>query len=65
MDFDGDQEYVVFVFDNESKAKAYGGFGHHQVLDKNIPFKVGGYAGQTSTNLMNLNTLMSQEKLID
>lgn len=59
-DFDGDQEYIVFVFDNESKAKAYGAFGHHLVLDKNIPFKVGGYSGQTSTNLMNLNTLMSQ-----
>lgn len=64
VDFDGDQEYCVFVFDNESKAKAYGGWGHHQVLDKNTPFKVGNYSGQTSTNLMNLNTLMAQEPLV-
>jgi len=64
-DFDGDNEYVVMVFDNESKARAYGGFGHHQVLDKNVPFKVGDYAGQTATNLMNLNTLMKQTELIE
>ena len=63
-DFDGDQMYIVAIFDNESKAKAYGGFGHHQVLDKNIPFRVGGYAGQAATNLMNLNTLMAQTDLI-
>lgn len=60
MDFDGDQEYVIAIFDNESKAKAYGGWGHHQTLDRNAPFKVGDYAGQTATNLMNLNTLMTQ-----
>lgn len=62
-DFDGDNEYLVLVFDNESKARAYGGFGHHQVLDKNVPFKVGDYAGQAATNLMNLNTLMQQTEL--
>lgn len=63
-DFDGDQMYIVAIFDNESKAKAYGGFGHHQTLDKNIPFRVGGYAGQAATNLMNLNTLMAQTELL-
>lgn len=63
-DFDGDQMYIVAIFDNESKAKAYGGFGHHQTLDKNIPFRVGDYAGQAATNLMNLNTLMAQTALI-
>jgi hypothetical protein len=63
-DFDGDQMYIVVLADNESKAKAYGGFGHHQVLDKNIPFRVGGYAGQAATNLMNLNTLMAQTPLL-
>jgi len=64
-DFDGDNEYIVLVFDNESKARAYGGFGHHQTLDKNIPFRVGDYAGQAATNLMNLNTLMAQTELIE
>lgn len=64
-DFDGDNEYIVLLVDNESKAKAYGGFGHHQVLDKNIPFKVGDYAGQAATNLMNLNTLMQQTPLME
>ena len=55
--------YIVFIFDNESKAKAYGGFGHHQSLDKNIPFRVSPYAGQAATNLMNFNTLMIQSEL--
>ena len=64
-DFDGDQMYMLFLTDNESKAKAYGAFGHHQVLDKNKPFTVSKYAGQTATNLMNLNTLMMQEKLVE
>lgn len=64
-DFDGDQMYVLFLLDNESKAKAYGSLGHHQMLDKNVPFKVSKYAGQTATNLMNLNTMMLQEPLID
>lgn len=62
-DFDGDNEYLVFVFDNESKAKAYGAFGHHLALDKNLPFTVGRYSAQASTNLMNINTLMAQEPL--
>lgn len=53
-----DQMYVVMLLDNESKAKSYGGFGHQQMLDKNKLFTVGGYAGQTATNLMNLNTMM-------
>lgn len=60
-DFDGDQMYLVLMLDNESKAKAYGSFGHHQMLDANQPFKIGRYAGQPATNLMNLNTLMIQE----
>lgn len=64
-DFDGDNMYLVMLFDNESKAKAYGGFGHHQTLDKNIPFRVGDYAGQTATNLMNINTLMMQTPLLE
>ena len=63
-DFDGDNVYVVIMVDNESKAKAYGAFGHHQVLDRNIPFRVGDYAGQAATNLMNLNTLMSQTPIL-
>lgn len=64
-DFDGDQEYIIAIFDNESKAKAYGGWGHHQTLDRNVLFKVGDYAGQTATNLMNLNTLMMQHKILE
>lgn len=64
-DFDGDNEYVVVLIDNESKAKAYGGWGHHQTLDRNTPFKVGDYAGQTATNLMNLNTLMHTHPILD
>ena len=64
-DFDGDNMYLVLIFDNESKAKAYGGFGHHLVLDKNVPFRVGDYAGQAATNLMNLNTLMAQTALLE
>ena len=63
-DFDGDNEYIVLLVDNESKAKAYGGFGHHQSLDRNIPFKVGGYSGQAATNLMNLNTMMQQVEIV-
>jgi hypothetical protein len=63
-DFDGDNVYIVAMVDNESKAKAYGSFGHHQTLDRNIPFKVGDYAGQAATNLMNLNTLMSQTEIM-
>ncbi len=59
-----DQMYVLFLLDNESKAKAYGAFGHHQTLDKNVPFKVSRYAGQTATNLMNLNTLLMQTELV-
>lgn len=60
-----DNEYVVVLVDNESKAKAYGGWGHHQTLDRNQPFKVGDYAGQTATNLMNLNTLMHTHAIIE
>lgn len=48
--------------DNESKAKAYGSFSHHQTLDKNIPFKVSGLAGLPSTHLMNLNMFMNAIK---
>jgi len=59
-DFDGDNEFTIWCMDNESKAKAYGGWGHHQAMDRNTPFKVGDYAGQTATNLINLNTLMHQ-----
>lgn len=59
-DFDGDQMFLVGLIDNESKAKAYGAFGHHQTLDRNTPFKVSRYAGQTVTNLMNMNTMMMQ-----
>lgn len=62
-DFDGDQMYVLFLMDNESKAKAYGALGHHQVLDKNSPFRVSKYAGQSATNLMNMNTLFMQTEL--
>lgn len=65
MDFDGDQSYVIVHIDNESKAKAYGSFGHHQTLDKNSLFKVSKYAGQTATNLMNLNMLMLQTELVE
>lgn len=60
VDFDGDNEFTIWCMDNESKAKAYGGWGHHQTMDRNTPFKVGDYAGQTATNLINLNTLMHQ-----
>lgn len=55
--------YVLFLMDNESKAKAYGALGHHQVLDKNSPFRVSKYAGQSATNLMNMNTLFMQTEL--
>jgi len=64
-DFDGDNHYIVLMADNESKAKAYGAWGHHQTLDRNIPFTVGDYAGQAATNLMNLNTLMAQTPILD
>lgn len=58
-----DNEYIVVLVDNESKAKAFGGWGHHQTLDRNNLFKVGDYAGQTATNLFNLNTLMMQSAI--
>lgn len=57
-DFDGDQMPIRICLDNESKAKAYGGFGHHQTLDKNIPFRVSNMSSQPATHLMNLNMLM-------
>lgn len=57
-DFDGDQMPIRICLDNESKAKAYGAFGHHQTLDKNIPFRVSGLAGMPATHLMNLNMMM-------
>lgn len=63
VDFDGDSMYAIFLIDLESKAKAYGGLGHHQVLDNNVPFKISKYAGQTATNLMNFNTLMLQKPI--
>ena len=64
-DFDGDNLYVLLAPDNQSKARCYGSFGHHQMLDPNTPFKIGRYAGQTATNLMNINTLMQQMPLED
>lgn len=57
-DFDGDQMPIRFCLDKESKAKAYGSFGHHQTLDKNVPFRVSGLAGMPATHLMNLNMMM-------
>lgn len=63
-DFDGDQMYLIGLIDNESKAKAYGAWGHHQVLDRNVPFKVSRYAGQTVTTQMNLNTMLMQTPLM-
>lgn len=65
MTMQTDNQYIVFLVDNESKARSYGGWGHHQVLDKHVPFKVGGYSGQVSTSLMNLNTLMNSEPIIE
>lgn len=59
-DFDGDNMYIRLMVDNESKAKAYGALGHHLMLDPNNLFRVGRYAGQSATNLMNLNMLMQQ-----
>lgn len=64
-DFDGDNEYIVVLVDNESKAKAYGGWGHQQVMDRNNPFKVGDYADQTATSMMNLNTLMHSHPILE
>ena len=57
--------YVVLLLDNESKAKGYGGFGHHQTLDPNRAFKISRHAGQSATNLLNLNTKMTQTKIIE
>lgn len=57
-----DNMFVMLSIDNESKAKCYGSLGHQQMLDKNKLFTVGGYAGQTATNLMNLNVMMNAVK---
>jgi hypothetical protein len=51
--------------DNESKAKAYGGWGHHQTLDRHTPYRISRYAGMPSTVLMNLNSLMAQTAIED
>ena len=56
--------YLIGLIDNESKAKAYGAWGHHQTLDRNTPFKVSRYAGQTVTTQMNLNTMLMQTPLM-
>jgi hypothetical protein len=65
VDFDGDQQYITFPMDNESKAKAYGGWGHHQTLDRHVPYRISGYAGLPSTVLMNLNTMMAQHPVAE
>lgn len=65
VDFDGDQMYKVWPMDNESKAKAYGGWGHHQTLDRHVPYRISGYAGLPSTVLMNLNVFMNQQEFAD
>ena len=57
-DFDGDQMYIYLLSDLESKAKAYGGFGHHQLLDENRLFKISRHCGQPSTNMINTNSVM-------
>lgn len=57
-DFDGDQMYIFILPDLESKAKSYGGFGHHQLLDENRLFKISRHAGQPSTNMINTNSIM-------
>lgn len=64
-DFDGDNEYLVFLLDLQSKAKAYGAFGHHLMLDTNQLFKVNRYAAQSATNYMNLNIMMQNTPVID
>ena len=46
---------IRIALDNESRAKAYGSFGHHQTLDKNIPFRVSGLSAMPATHMMNLN----------
>lgn len=58
QDFDGDQMFFYILSDLESKAKAYGSFGHHSMLDENTPFTISRFANQTSTNLMNINNIM-------
>lgn len=50
--------YVYLLSDLESKAKAYGGFGHHQLLDENRLFKISRHCGQPSTNMINANSVM-------
>lgn len=50
--------YVYLLSDLESKAKAYGGFGHHQLLDENRLFKISRHCGQPSTNMINTNSVM-------
>lgn len=61
-DFDGDQMPVRVHLDNESKAKAYGSFGHHQTLDKNVPFRVSNLAAMPATHMMNLNMFFNAIK---
>ncbi|ASU03886.1 putative RNA polymerase beta prime subunit [Erwinia phage vB_EamM_Joad] len=64
-DFDGDNEYLLFLLDLESKAKAYGAFGHHLMLDTNQLFKVNRYAAQAATNYMNLNIMMQNTPVVE
>lgn len=57
-DFDGDQMAWYYLADLESKAKAYGAFGHHRLLDENKLFRISRHANQPATNLINLNSTM-------
>lgn len=47
--------YIIMLPDMQSKIEAYASWGHHQMLDPNIPFKLSRFASHTSTNLLNLN----------
>jgi hypothetical protein len=62
-DFDGDQMYIYFLPDLVSKLEAYSSWGHQQMLDPNKLFKTSKFASQTSTNLLNINSLLIDEPI--
>lgn len=49
---------MMIYMDLMSKAKAYGGAGHHSVFDINNPWTLSRFSNQIATNMVNLNNMM-------
>lgn len=64
-DFDGDQMYLIMLYDMFNKIQAYSSFGHQQMLDPNKLFTTSRFATMTKTNLLNYNALLLDEPIAE